>query len=97
MLGKTEDRRRGCQRIRWLDGIIDAMDMNLGKLWEMVKDRDLVWCSPWGCKDSDTTGRLNNNNKSNIRSNFMPKKLETWIKQIISLKDTIYQNLKRNG
>ena len=51
MLGKTEDRRRGCQRIRWLDGIIDAMDMNLGKLWEMVKDRDLVCCSPWGCKD----------------------------------------------
>ena len=41
MLGKTEGKRRkGCQRIRWLDSIIDSMDMNLSKLWEIVKDRE---------------------------------------------------------
>ena len=64
MLGKIEcRRRRGHQRMRWLDGVTDAMNMNLGKFWEMVRGRQgsLACCSPWGHKESNITGQLNNN------------------------------------
>ena len=62
MLAKIKGRRRrGQQRMRWLNGITDSIDMNLGKLQEIVKDME-AWhaaCSPWGCKESDTIYRLN--------------------------------------
>ena len=60
ILGKIEGRRRrGWWRMRWLDGIIDSMDMGLGGLRELVMDRGLVCCSSWGCKELDTTEWLN--------------------------------------
>ena len=74
ILGKVEGRRRrGCQRMRCLDGIADVMNMNLGKLQEMMREREACCVAVHGVAESDTAGQLNNdsNNETHTHNGIL--------------------------
>ena len=68
-------RRRGCQRMRWLDGVANAMNMHLGKLQELVKDREAECATVQGVTESNTAGWLNSNS---INMLFLRHFLSEW-------------------
>ena len=77
MLGKTEGkRRRGQQRMRWLDGITDSMDMSFSKLWEIVNYRDVCY-NPRGGKEPDMTKQLNSNKTMSLERTQIASELDT--------------------
>ena len=84
MLGEIEvKRRRGQQRMRWLHGITDSMDLSLSKLQEIVMDRE-AWRS-WDCKESDMTYQLNNNNNEYSKFHTTTVTNSVWHKYMPSL------------
>ena len=75
MLERLKMGREGEQRMSWLDGITDSMDMNLSKLWETVEDRRAWCCSPRGHTKLHMTERLNNNNHQDVKFALMGSSL----------------------
>ena len=104
MLGKTEGRRRGRHRMRWLTGITDSVDMSLSKLWQIIKDKGgLACCSPCSRKESDMTQRLKDNKKReeiqiipfSQTSVWHPADVQSMCVGLLQLCDMIQANLQR--